>query len=302
MGRIAGDARYYEFRLCKVSEQGVYPTEYGFKMPSTTTHLKAVLGIPASAMAWTGFKLALAGIVEAVAKDPSRLSEALEDAALLQNYLKEQGISPNMSLEAAGARGTRAHDIAELMAQGKRLEALEAAALEAEDEGTSYGYAAISFWVNEVDPYVESGEILKVLYEVPVFSFKNWTCGTFDLALLWAEANVGDKVLPQGWEVIDYKTHKPASGFTLDGKGAGYDSDAAQTREYRSSLEEMAEIEQWLTPSYQEMELGPTIGQRTVVLRDSGKYLEDKREVPELFPVALRGLYDDRQAFEAGQG
>lgn len=300
MGRIAGDSDTYEFRLCKVSDKGVYPTEYGFSMPSTSTHQKAVLGIPASAMAWTGFKLAIAGIVESVAEDPSRLAEALEDAALLQNFLKDRGVSPNMSLESAGKRGTAAHDIAELMAQGKVAEAYEAAALEAEDAGTSYGYAAISFWVNEVQPYVESGEILKVLYEVPVFSLRHWTCGTFDLALLWAEAEVGDKVLPQGWEVIDYKTHKPASGFTLDGKGAGYDSDAAQVREYRSSLEEMAALNKWLTPAYQEMELGPTIGQRTIVLRESGKYLEDKREVPEMFPVALRGLYDERQAFAKG--
>jgi hypothetical protein len=204
----------------------------------------------------------------------------------LEAALKERGVSPNLSRDAAGSRGSKAHEVLECLADDARMSARMFADEETKEFGTSYGAAAIAFWDEAVQPFVDSGEILQVRSEVPVWSLKHRYCGTLDLAIEWAEQTLGDSRLPQGWEILDAKTHKPAKGFTLDGKGAGFISDAVQCRAYRMAWEEMG--------------LGPTIGQRTIVLRETGKWLEDKREVSEEFVVFLRRLYDQRLSFEEG--
>lgn len=284
MSRIAGDSGEYEFRLMRNTSMGLVPTDKGFGLVSVTTFLKETLPIPPSAMSYHGLRIGLKGVVAALAEDPQVILDA-ETPELLEAALKERGVSPNMSLESAGSRGTAAHNVLELMASGERQLAEEGAAVELDQQGTQYGHAAIKFWDEMVQPFIDSGEILQVLSEVPVWSLKHGYCGTLDLAIEWAEVDAGVQ-LPRGWEVLDAKTHKPARGFTLDGKGAGYISDAVQCRAYRMAFEEMG--------------MGSTIGNRTIVLRENGKYLTDQREVSPEFVLYLRKLYDQRMQFEKG--
>lgn len=278
MTRIAGDSSDYTFRLCRVTDLGVIPTDHGFEMPSVTTFIKETLAVPPSAMAWWGYKIAMKGMADALVEDPAGLVDQ-QTAEELQAFFKERGVSPNMKRDEAGDRGSNAHTVLELLADGESAEAARLAQEELDLNGTRYGHAAIAFWDECVQPYLDSGDILEVRSEVPVWYFgrgpEDQFCGTFDLALRWKE----------GWEILDAKTHKPAKGFTLDGKGAGYDSDAAQGRAYRMAFEEMG--------------LGKTIGQRTIVLRENGKFLEDDREVSEGFVKMLRSLYEERVAFDA---
>lgn len=287
MTRLAGDSGTYRFALMRETSMGMAPTANGFDLVSVTTFLNETLAKPPSAMSWYGYRIGMAGVVAALAEDPQVILDA-ETPEFLEAALKERGVSPNMSLESAGSRGTKAHEVLEYLAAGQNgyEEAHRLAWQEKEDTGTQYGYAAIRFWDEMVQPFINSGEILQVLSEVPVWSLKHGYCGTLDLAIEWAEVDAGEQ-LPRGWEILDAKTHKPARGFTLDGKGAGYISDAVQCRAYRMAFEEMG--------------LGNTIGQRTIVLRENGKYLEDQREVSEDFVLYLRRLYDARMAFEGGR-
>lgn len=294
MGRIAGDSNEYQFRLCRMVE-GVLPqaTSYGFSMPSVSTFIGEVLAKPPSAMAWWGYRIGLKASVEAFNDDAAAFVDATEGVdpedpgALLEALLKERGVNPNMKLEEAGDRGTDAHSILEIRAEGKRDEAVELATQEMIERGTQYGASAIAWFDEQVQPYIDSGEITEVVAERPVWSLRNWFCGTFDLGIKWGPH---DEVVNEGWEILDAKTHKPASGFTKPGKGAGYIADATQCRAYRMAHEEMG--------------LGRTIGQRTVVLRDRPyrgvTYLEDTREVPEEFVTLLRRAYDMRREFEKG--
>jgi hypothetical protein len=277
VGRIAGNSDGYQFRMTRATDDGVVLTEHGFDLVSVTTFIKQVLAVPPSAMAWTGFKLGLEGLSSALAEDPEGLIEATTPQEL-QDYFKERGVSPNLALSSAGARGTSAHQILEEMAAGNRKHAEVLAGLETGSFGTHYGLAAVSWWDEKVQPEIDKGAIVQVLSEVPVWyageGLNLGWCGTLDLAIEWQE----------GWEILDAKTHKPAKGFTLPGKGPGYDSDAAQIRAYRMAWEEMG--------------LGLTLGQRTIVLRENGKYLEDDREVSPDFVRYLRRLYRDRNEFD----
>lgn len=281
MSRIAGDSDTYSFRLCRMKEGIPFPTNDGFELTSVSTFIGDTLAKPPSAMAWWGYRIGLKGVTDGLVEDPDSILAA-ETPELLEAALKQRGVNPNMKLEAAGGRGTRAHEVLEKLAAGERAMAELAADAEDVEFGTGYGHASIAFWDEAVEPFLESGEILEVRSEVPVWSLRHWYCGTFDLALKWKAATVGDAVLPEGWEILDAKTHKPASGFTK--RGAGYISDATQIRAYRMAFEEMG--------------LGNTIGQRTIVLRENGKWLEDKREVSEDFVIFLRRLYDERKEFE----
>ena len=271
MGRIAGDSPGYQFRLCRETKFGYLPTEHGFEFPSVSTFIKGTLGIPAGAMSWSGYRTAIKGVAEF----PGVVDAGTPE--LIEAKLKEVGWDPNKKLSEAGERGTKAHEVLELVVNGERGKAGELALKEYEDNGTHYGHAALDFFDEQIVPGIQSGSIMELKTEVPVWSLKDRYCGTFDLAVLWSG---------EGWEILDAKTHKPASGFTKPGKGAGYISDATQIRAYRMAFEEMG--------------LGQTFGQRTVVLRENGKYLMDEREVSEDFVRFLRRLYDERQTFERG--
>jgi hypothetical protein len=281
MGRIAGNSLGYRFALIRETTVGDVITEHGFELPSVTTFIGEMLAKPPSAMAWWGYRVGLKAIAEA----PDVIVDANTQEEL-EAALKERGVSPNLSRDAAGSRGSAAHEVLEHLAEGDREKADNLVIAEAFDFGTGYGKAAVAFWDEAVQPFIDSGEILQVRSEVPVWSLKNRYCGTLDLAIQWADTDHIDVPDAVGWEILDAKTHKPAKGFTLDGKGAGFISDAVQCRAYRMAWEEMG--------------LGRTFGQRTIVLRETGKWLEDKREVSEEFVTFLRRLYDQRLSFEGG--
>jgi hypothetical protein len=272
------------------------PTSHGFGLVSVSTFIGEVLGKPAGAMSYWGFRIGLDGIIEALVdgEDISGL-----DRETLEELLKQRGVSPNMRRDAAGDRGNNAHQILEWLVSDQNFEPTATeepfsfrilAEAYAEDEerseGTRYGYAVIDWWDDQIEPYIASGEIASVRAEVPVWSLKHLFAGQFDLAVLW---NNEDVMAPDGWEVIDLKTHKPAEGFTKPGRGAGYVSEAAQILAYRMAWEEMG--------------LGKTIGQRTLVARDKtyrGQcWVEDFREVDEDFVLNLRQAYGHKAEFEA---
>lgn len=324
MGRIAENDPGYTFKLCRpVDRKGAslgeklsaaagrgprhwIPTEHGFEMPSVSTFLGEVMGKPASAMAWWGYRIGLDKIAELLGTDPVELIDLAGDPEALEAFLKERGVNPNMKTEEAGDRGSKAHFIGELLAAEAVTEAYAegeatfrmVAEAYAEDEertaGTRYGWAAITWWDEQIQPHLDSGEITHVVSEQPLWYLPTWETrfsGTPDLALKWAGDQPGWSMPPEGgWEIVDYKTHKPAAGFTKDGKGPGYIGDVAQIRAYRMGWEWMGR--------------GPTVGQRVVILRDreyKGKcWLEDTREVPESFVLRIREAYDVKTEFEKG--
>jgi hypothetical protein len=306
MGRIAGDDPGYTFRIVQhvdapeLASEGAslkdalagkpqriaIPTEYGFTFVSVSTFIGEVLAKPASAMAWWGYRIGLTGVAEAMADDVASVIDL--DAEALEALLKERDVNPNMKLEKAGDRGSAAHNVLELLAVGDLVLALAAAQRETDEFGTEYGTGVINWWTDQIMPYIETGQIRTIRSEVPVWSFTHRFAGTFDLGVEWAEH---PETGAEGWEIDDLKTHKPAAGFTRPGKGPGYVSDAAQIRGYRMAHEEMG--------------LGRTIGQRTVVVRDRAykgvSWLEDTRTVPPEFVIKLRELYDVKVAFEKGE-
>lgn len=305
MGRIAGDDPGYTFRLCRSMEleddspaailaggkkaRVWTPTDHGFDMVSVSTFLGDVMGKPASAMSWWGFRIGLTAIAEALVDDVAGVVAAENDPEALEAFLKARGINPNMRLEEAGDRGSEAHTVLELLVAGDRGAAELKANFEEAEFGTRYGWAVIEWWDAQIAPFLESGQILQVLSEVPVWYLGHgWElrwAGTFDLAIEWYLSQP-----EQGWEICDLKTHKPASGFTKEGRGPAYISDVAQIRAYRMGFE-------W-------MGLGRTIGQRTIVARDRAykkvSWLEDYREVPESFVLRIREAFNDKFEFEKG--
>jgi hypothetical protein len=301
--RIAGDSDSYEFRLCRmVGGVVAQPTKYGFKLRSSTTIIKNNLAIPAGALTYWGMRVGLQGMAEALDVDAGVIADMVEagtvTAESLEELLKTRGVTPNMARDSAGDRGSKAHLVLECLAEGWNdpdgADSIfrtwaEALAMDEEFEAnTRYGWAAIEWWDAQIQPFINSGEILDIASERPVWSLTDGYAGTLDLALLWKASP--DVLGSGGWEILDAKTHKPASGFTKPGQGPGYDSDAAQIRSYRKAWEEMG--------------LGKTIGQRTVVLRDRAykgqSWLEDHRSVPYEFFKLLNEVNDHRIAFEKG--
>lgn len=300
MPRVAGDDTHYTFALCRVAEGGsltpaeilagkapttLVPTDTMFRLPSATTIIGEVLAKPPSAMAWWGFRDGLRGVADAgAAGEPI----GQLDAEGLEELLKARGVNPNMTRDAAGSRGTNAHEVLELLADGRYGDAETAAREETKAEGTEYCRAAIVWWEEQVMPHLETGAIDKVLSEEKLFSLDHRYAGTADIAIHWTGEYDEDHLFP-GWEIGDAKTHKPAAGFTK--KGAAYISDAVQLRAYRVAFEEMTGEK--------------TIGNRTMVLRDKAyrkvRYLEDFREVPTEFWLQIRALYEPRVAWEKGE-
>jgi hypothetical protein len=301
MGRIAGDSPYYQFRLCRVvdvpesemtaeeilagGKKRIEPTQFGFGLPSPTSIIGDVLGKP---LAYWGFRVGLRGVVDLAAKD-GELLLACDDPEVLEAVLKDEGVSPNASRDAAGDRGNVAHDCLEALGRGNREKAEALAVDELETAGTEYCFSVLDWWDEQIQPYIDDGSIRTVMAEVPVWSHEELWCGTFDLAIEWTSEGDHEGVV-DGWEVIDLKTHKPAAGFTTPGKGPGYFSDVLQIRTYRKGFEECG--------------LGQTIGQRVLVARDRkyrGKnWAEDFRTTDYEAFKAIRLLWDFQQAFEKG--
>ncbi len=279
--RVAGNNPGYRFALMRhnLEHGGKWePTEHGFDLPSVTTIIKSTLGVPAGAMSWYGFRLGMAGVADLLSL-PDAAAEALDhaEAEYLEGMLKQRGVSPNLSLSSASDRGQAAHHVLELLAEGCGPEARHAADADESEFGTKYGQAVLDWWAAQnFEPQKEAGDIYSIVSERPVWSLKHQYSGTLDLAIHWEPQVIG--VDDGVWEILDLKTHKPASGFTKPGQGAAYISDIIQIRAYREAWEEMG--------------YGKTIGQRVVIARENGKWLEDRREAPLSLFLALRQAYE----------
>lgn len=242
MPRLAGDKKSYTFRMMRNGPGGALTASpYGFELDSVTSIIGEVIPKPFAAGTWYGFRMGLEGIAE----NPSAFSPGL-GADKLEENLKKVDWDPNKRLDKSRDRGYVAHDVLELFAHGEDEIALGVCLVEEELYGTRYGAAVAAWWALNGATGLHS--------EVPVFSLANRYAGTVDL-------------IKPGKEVIDLKTHKPAVGFTKVGKGPAYLSDLIQVRAYRMAWEEMGNA--------------PLQGNRIVVVRSNGKFLEDTREVSE---------------------
>jgi hypothetical protein len=259
MPRIAGDSPGYTFRLCRNYDGRVEPTEHGFELRSVTTIINHVIAKPFAAGAWFGFRMGLEGVAQT---DMDEVD--LDDPAAIEAALKKNGIDPNQTLKKDADRGRTAHDVLEHLAKGNKDFATALMRKEQKEKGTAYGEAVWDWWHAKMAYHPT---ILRS--EFPVWNLRQGYAGTVDL---FADG-----------EVVDLKTHKPASGFTKPDAGPAYLSDLLQVRAYRSAMEEMGEE--------------PT-GNRIVVARPNGKYVEDEREVSaELWEDVVRM---DRLLLERG--
>lgn len=263
MTRLAADSSHYLFSL--VDRGTGKGTDHGFVLPSVTSIISDVLGKPASAMAWWGYRLATQGVNDLIARGVDVANQETDVEAILRS----QGIDPNQNLTRAGSRGTKAHYILECLAEGRKEEADELVVKEVEAGGALYGRAVWDWWESR-----NAWRDQEVLSERPVWSLRNGYVGTLDLA-----ATKGDSFV-----VMDLKTHKPASGFTKPGGGPAYLADLVQIRAYRSAFEEMG--------------LGDTCGSRVIIARENGTWLEDDREVPNELWLSILEAYRLKQAFE----
>jgi hypothetical protein len=240
--RIAGDNPGYQFRMMRNGLGGkLTATPYGFELPSVTTIISATIAKPFSAGAWYGYRMGLEAVTEEY-----RGRSLPANAEMLEKRLSESGRNPNQQLDVSRNRGFSAHDVLELLANGDEERANEVARSEESTSSTAYGRAVLKWWA-------EKGKGVKWKAEQPVYSLKHGYAGTADLI--------------SATEVVDLKTHKPMVGFTKDGKGPAYLSDLIQLRAYRLAWSEMG------NPAPQ--------GNRIVIARPNGNYLEDYREVPE---------------------
>lgn len=273
MPRLAGDDPGYRFRV--VSGSGPDITEYGFVLPSVTEILNETLGKPSGAMAHWGYYLALNGMVEALGEDPVTYLAFTADE--WKQELKDRGVAPTRVRDKAAVRGQAAHDVMEAVGLGDLGQATQLAEMEIEHEQTRYGQAVLRWWEDRRD------DVIIAATERPVWSLDHGYAGTLDLVLDWSDEANGDY-----FEVADLKTHKPASGFTIEGKGAAYIGDVIQCAAYRQAWEEM--------------NMGKIHGQRVIVARENGEYLEDTREVDARVFNALVEVYHAKARFEMRGG
>jgi hypothetical protein len=284
---LANDLSFYRFFMGRQNPDHGHKweiTDHYFDLPRVSTIKSDTLGIPPGAMAWHGFRIGIAGLSGLLSS--AAAADLLDkDPVALEELLRESGCDPNQALASTADRGTRAHDTLEHLSAGDREWAEKEAEREEKEEGTLYSRAVIACWDEEYAPHIESGAIDKVLSEVPVWSLKLGYAGRFDLAVHWADTDSG----PAGWSIDDLKTHKPANGFTKPGRGPAHLSDVVQLRMYRIAFEEMG--------------LGNTIGNSTLIARGegartAGKYLTDDREVSEEFVQLLVEMREHKLAFE----
>lgn len=297
-GRIAGNEGFYTFALCRVGEDDdgnrtLTPTEHTFSLPSVTTLIGDVLGKPANAMAWWGFSLAADASIEL-----SREVELAElDYEQFKDAAKRIGKTPTRQRDDAGDRGSKAHDVLERIAKGEYrvIGSPGAYGVVVDETGETvpideYAKGGVEWWMAE--HWTTEWETVAV--EVPVWSFDPEFSGTFDL--LRRVALVDDLGPPAGYEIVDYKTHKPARTHKpiRPGEGVGYHSDIVQMRFYRIALEWMSR-QSWC-PDWLPRNIKIT-SQRVVLFTPDGGYLEDVREVHEdavtgitLVDRALKGV------------
>lgn len=276
MPRVAGDNPNYSFRL--VDWEGNVQDD-GFALPSVTTIIKGVIGIPAGAMSWYGYRLALSGVAELLG-EPEVVARMIDEPLpeQLETLLKEKEIDPNHAVSKAGDRGSAAHDVLEKLAAGDREGAERAADFEEKASGTKYARAVISWWEDKGFGQLQKEHPDHIASERRVWSLRHGYAGSLDLGIYDPPGGT--------WGIWDLKTHKPASGFTKPGFGAAYISDLLQIEAYASAWSEMG--------------LGDAFPAGVVIARENGKYLEDTRRLKSAASVflALIDIYHVKERFE----
>lgn len=276
---IAGDADFYTFAMCRVHEgekdgkgevipRWLEPTENEFDLDRVTHIISEVLAKPPQAMAWWGYRIAMQGIA---ALAPLEITEGATAEEVEKIVRETVGLDPNRTLDEAGNRGQAAHDVLEALALGDRPTAESIAETEYANDGTQHGRAVIAWWD------AQGFDLTMVVSEKRLWSLRHGYAGSTDLAVLEQPGQAGT-------EIVDLKTHKPASGFTKPGFGPAYLSDLVQVRAYRIAWEEMG--------------FGPTVGNRIIIARENGKWLEDRREVDPALWFTILEAYRIKVAFE----
>jgi hypothetical protein len=139
---------------------------------------------------------------------------------------------------------------------------------------------------------VEQGTPCEIIScEQPFFSLSTQSAGTADL--LWKVVMDPQDEEPSVLEIVDWKTHKPASPMKRKLENGGvewtpaYFEELLQLAAYRGMYEEMTD------------QVIPR--QRVVIFRENGKYLEDERVVsPRAFFDWIVPLYALKQRIEKG--
>jgi hypothetical protein len=269
--RLAADFPHYRMEL--IDRTTGQSSGVGVDLISVTSAIKTVMAGSFAPAAWWGYRVAAGAMLGT----DDIYGEEAED---LYQKLKEGGVHPNSVRDAAGKRGTNAHWWMEMVATGKgaflweggepvAFRDLSAISNEVVVSEPLDGYGkAGAHWMHD---YVDLGVAQIISAEQPLFSLKTLSGGTPDLLVKTSADGTAlgfDPVL----EIVDWKTHKPASPMTMklpDGTKIGtpaYFEELVQLATYRGMYEEMTGLE--------------VARQRVVVLRENGKYLEDTRAVP----------------------
>jgi hypothetical protein len=292
MPRAAGSSHIYEYKL-----KG---RDVGPKIPSVThiiKFLKDELGF--GAMSWWGYKI---GIVASLVDQGVRTFEALDDPEIEAYYetAKLTNWTPNTVRDEAGESGTGAHELLEKVAldevkvidqedkgiwafgppellapirypQEKKAPQRKQWIEEGRDKMTcrGKGLAAARWWLDNEDKH-------GLIYpEAPLYSVRYGYAGTMDFARSLFEESE--------FEIIDYKSHKPAAGIHKDGtyaegKGPAYLDDLMQVQAYGQAFYEMG--------------YGLPVRYRIVLLQPDGTYHEDTRTVPFDLFLDFKTIHD----------
>lgn len=272
MTRAAGTSHAYSWKL-KGVRRGL---SYEIHLPSVTHIIKVPkdeMGF--GGMAWWGWKLGLK------AAYPDASDAELDD---IVEEMKTGPVTPNKVRDAAGERGDYAHNMLEKVALDQAVFYLDAdSVFHFIEEGKKpvrlqeWGEAAARWWFDNMDLQ----EI--VFSERPVWHLGYGYTGTLDLARLVKDDPQDEE--PLTFEIVDYKTHKPADGMRKDGsyaegKGPGYTEDLAQLQGYAMAVEAMA-----LNPN-------APVYTRVVLLGQDGQYHEDTRQVADGLFMQFKAMHD----------
>lgn len=264
MPRAAGNTPHYRYELIDKTDGSIVKGE-GIDLVSSTSVIKAVMGGSFSAAAWWGFKVAAGALLDV---DDLTSPDVLE----LYESLKNTGIHPNSVRDKRGSSGSEAHGLLENFALGKEDPRSKITAAKAESSG--YQAAAVKWW-NDQKP--ENMSVIlpekRVRYFVNNIPGQIGFMGTGDL---FRGVQVGRSKTRRTLvsEVVDYKTHKPASKSK-----PAYPEDLVQLSSYRLAYSAMAGIPV------------EDVRQRVVVLMEDGEYLEDTRSVDPRVFLAMLEIY-----------
>ena len=246
MARAAGDSSFYTFTLNNRPEVTI-------ELPSVTSIIKAVMSPAFGGAAYWGAKLAVEWAQVSKTNDDPEADSWYEE-------FKKSDWAPNKVRDKAGARGTKAHEYLEELANSP-WEKWEDGRITSSARDPKNGYEeAVVSWFN--DAIREGGHSVQAC-EIPVYSLKHAYAGTVDLVL-------ADDI---GLTFVDLKTHKGPARF----------EDHLQVAAYQLAYFEMHPDS-----------LGPINADQLVVLaREDGTYEENHQYVDPRAFVKVREVYEE---------